>query len=127
MPQSGGEGVADACAVELYGEEHLEDAFCGGEEVFGLVEDAVSEACSYDYAAEAVEEEGLEFLFAVFLLYVEFADAEVCAEESDDPAEGVPSDGDGTEVEGREVWIPVDEEWHGVGGLVVWLFSCLVV
>lgn len=104
-----GEGIYDAVPEESHRDEHFEHAFCRGKEIVRLIEDAVAEACSDDYSAEAVQEQWLELLFAVFLLYVEPSDAHVCAQQSYKPANGVPSEGHRAELECYEVRIPVDE------------------
>ena len=76
---------------EFYGQKHLYEVLSRGQEVVGLIEDAMAEACSYEYANEDIEEQRLKFLIRILMLLVEPLHEEESESESCEPAQSIPS------------------------------------
>ena len=52
----------------MYGQEHLHEVLAGSEEIIGLIEQTVPQACANQNTQEAIDEQGVEdvllFLFS---------------------------------------------------------------
>ena len=78
----------------------------GREEEVGLVEEAMSQACSGEYSDEAVDEERVEQLGLHLLLLVQTLHTEVCQRKTGKPSDCVPVQLKRTELERCAARIP---------------------
>lgn len=82
------------------------------EEIGRFVEEAVSESCSEEDADEAVGEQRVEECVFDFLVAVEPFYDEIGSDDAYEPAQPVPSEGDGSELCCDFAGVPEDVE-HG--------------
>ena len=116
--------LPSAALKKLYGHEYLHDVLPRREEEVGLVEEAVAQSRTHDDAHEAVYEERVEELVLYLLLTVELPYYEICQQQSREPAQGVPVQGEVSDAESRVAGIPDDVQWiHDVCGVWFWLWS----
>ena len=98
--------VPVAHGVLLHGQHHLHGM---AQEVLGLVEQAVAQAGTDEYAEEAVEDQGVELLLGDALLAEQPVLQQIHREEADGPAQRVPTHAERADVEQEDVGVPVDE------------------
>jgi hypothetical protein len=99
--------VPAAIGVLTDGQQHLNEMVPTGEKIAWLVEDAMSQACSYKDAYEAVQKERLKLLVGQLLLSVQVLDNKVCQQQSYQPAGGIPAYGKRTKIEYYCIRIPI--------------------
>ena len=82
-----------------------------GEEIAGLIEQAMAQACAYQYAHKAIDKEGVEELWLDALTPVELPDDEIGSKQSDEPAQRIPAQ----KTKGFDIGVPDDvvEQVHG--------------
>ena len=86
-----------------HGKQHLDGV---GEVVARLVEEAMPQSGTYEYAEEAVHEHRFELFLAYFLLPVEPVHEQIHAHQSDGPAQRVPAYGKEAQVKGNHIGVP---------------------
>ena len=91
---------------DAYGQEHLDNALPAAQEMSRLVKQAVPEAGTKHYAKEAVYHERVEQLFLYSLFPVEAAHNDVGERKTCKPAQRIPAQGEGTDMERLEVGVP---------------------
>ena len=97
-----------AVGQEVYGQQHLDEAPPRRQEVVGLVEDAVPQACTYQDAQEAVDEQRLKLLVADLLFLVQSPHDEVRQCQAYEPAQRVPPESPRADVKRLKVRVPHD-------------------
>ena len=94
----------------VYRDDHLDETVPAREEVLGLVEEAVTQSSADQDAQKAVNEKRLEVGIFYFLFFIQPLHDEVGQQQADEPAGGIPPNGERTDAEDLEIGIPKDVE-----------------
>lgn len=88
--------------------QHLDEVIPSAEKILWLIEETMSQACSYQYADEDIEEQRLKLLRSYLLFLVEALHQQIAKYQADEPASGVVADCQWTQMRQYWVWVPYD-------------------
>ena len=88
--------------------QHLDEVIPLRKEILRLIEETMTETCTYQNTEEDIKEERLKLVIAQFLLLVESLHEQIAQQQTDKPASGVISDGQRPQMRKNRIWIPND-------------------